>query len=269
MAVERRTRISVEVADRVATLTMDGAHVLNALHSETHREMQRAFDELDLRDDVGAVLVRGAGRAFCSGSDLREIGNIDGPTARRYVQLDWITKNRIAGSPKPVVAAIQGYCVGGGVELAVACDIRIAASDAVFSMREVPLGSVPGSGGLQRLPSIVGRGVAKDWVLTGRDVPAEEALLRGLVSRLVAPVELEHEARVLASSLAGRNATAMHLAKVALDPQPEPDRGLVATFQMLAGAACHTDPRYHETTSRFTGKQVAGESGTAGVPHAR
>ncbi len=251
-----RTRITVDVADRVATVTMDGAHVLNALHSETHREMHRAFDEIEERDDVGAVLVRGAGRAFCSGSDLREIGTIDGPTARRYVHLDWTTKNRIAGSTKPVIAAIQGFCVGGGVELAVACDIRIAAEDAVFSMREVPLGSIPGSGGLQRLPPIVGLGVAKDWVLTGRDVPAEEAYRRGLVSRLVPATELDRQARALAEVLAGRSATAMHLAKVALDPQPEPDRGLVATFQMLAGAACHSDPRYHETTSRFTAKQV-------------
>jgi enoyl-CoA hydratase/carnithine racemase len=251
-----RTRIRVDVDGRVATVTMDGAHVLNALHSETHREMQRAFDELDGRDDVGAVLVRGAGRAFCAGSDLREIGDIDGAHARRYVQLDFATKNRVAGSCKPVVAAIQGYCVGGGVELALACDIRVASDDAVFSMPEVPLGSIPGSGGLQRLPAVVGLGVAKEWVLSGRDVPAEEAYRRGLVTRVVPRDELEQEATELARLLAGRSATAMHLAKVALDPRPEPDRGLVAAYQMLAGAACHGDPRYREATRGYTGRQV-------------
>jgi enoyl-CoA hydratase/carnithine racemase len=255
-APQGRTLVTVEVEYRVATVTLDGPHVLNALHSETHRELQRVFDELDLRDDVGAVVVRGAGRAFCSGSDLREIGDIDGANARRYVQLDWATKNRIAASSKPVIAAIHGFCVGGGLELAAACDIRIAADDAVFAMPEVSLGSVPGSGGLQRLPALVGLGVAKDWILTGREVPAEEAYRRGLVTRLVPAAALEQEAVAFARLVAGRSATAMHLAKVALDPHPQPDRGLVATYQMLAGAACHSDPRYHERTSRYTAKQV-------------
>jgi enoyl-CoA hydratase/carnithine racemase len=245
----------VSIADRVATVQLNRPEVLNALHSDTHRALQRLCDELDVRDDVGAVVLCGAGRAFCSGSDLREIGDLVGVAARRYVQLDFATKNRIAGLRKPVVAAIHGWCVGGGVELALACDVRIAAEDAVFSMREVPLGSVPGSGGLQRLPAVVGVGVAKDWILTGRDVPAAEAERRGLVTEVVPGEQLRDRAHQLAAELASRNPTALHLAKVALDPRPEPDYGLVATFQMLAGEACHGDPSYLQSTRKYIEKR--------------
>jgi len=249
------TGIEVTVADRVATILLNRPEVLNALHSDSHRALHRACDELEARDDVGAVLIRGSGTSFCSGSDLREIGDISGAAARAYVRLDFTTKNRIAGLSKPVVAAIHGWCVGGGVELALACDIRIAAEDAVFSMREVRLGSVPGSGGLQRLPAVVGLGVAKDWILTGRNVSAVDAERRGLVTEVVPAADLAARAHTLAAELAGRNPTALHLAKVALDPRPEPDYGLVAAFQTLAGEACHGDPLYLESTRKFTDKR--------------
>lgn len=250
-----RDHLEVSVRDRVATVRLNRPEVLNALHSDTHRALQLVVDELELRDDVGAVLLCGAGTSFCSGSDLREIGDLVGVDARRYVRLDFVTKNRIAGLSKPVVAAIHGWCVGGGVELALACDIRIAADDAIFSMREVPLGSVPGSGGLQRLPAVVGLGVAKDWILTGRDVSAVDAERRGLVTELVPADRLADRAHELAAELASRNPTALHLAKVALDPRPEPDHGLVATFQTLAGEACHGDPMYLSSTRKYTDKR--------------
>jgi len=250
------TTLEVRVADRVATVLLNGAHVLNALHSTTHQSLAGAIVELENRDDVGAVVLRGAGRAFCSGSDLREVGNLRGAAAQRYVQLDFATKNAVAGCRLPVVAAIQGHCVGGGVELALACDLRIAATDAVFAFREVPLGSLPGSGGLQRLPAVVGVGVAKDWILTGRDVSAAEAFDRGLVTRLVAPEELESAAAGVAREIADRSGTALWLAKVALGPEPSADRGLVAAFQMLAGDACHAHPGYADSTRRFTSQEV-------------
>lgn len=248
--------LAVSVRDRVATVELQRPEVLNALHSDTHRALQRVMGELEYDDGVGAVVLRGAGRAFCSGSDLREIGDLVGLDARRYVRLDFTTKNRVAGLSKPVVAAIHGWCVGGGLELALACDIRIAATNALFSMREVPLGSVPGSGGLQRLPAVVGVGVAKDWILTGRDVSAAEAERRGLVTELVEPERLADRAQELAAELATRNPTALHLAKVALDPRPEADHSLVAAFQTLAGEACHGDPSYQRATRKYTERRA-------------
>jgi enoyl-CoA hydratase/carnithine racemase len=251
------TRVDVGIDGRVGIVRLDGAEILNALHSTTHRQLAAAFAQLDDDDDVGAIVLCGSGRAFCAGSDVREVGALRGGAAQRYVQLDFATKNAVAGVSKPVVAAIQGHCVGGGVELALACDIRIAADDAVFSFREVPLGSVPGSGGLQRLPAIVGMGVAKDWILTGRDVVADEADRRGLVTRVVQSAALFGVALDLARAMSARSSTAMWLAKVALDPEPKADHGLVAAFQMLAGDACHAEPGYARATERFTNQVIA------------
>jgi enoyl-CoA hydratase/carnithine racemase len=249
------SHLAITVDERVARIELRRPEVLNALHSDTHRALQAALDLVEERDDVGAVILAGAGRAFCTGSDLREVGALRGVDSRRYVELDFATKNRVEASPLPVVAAIQGWCVGGGVELALACDIRIAADDAIFSMREVPLGSLPGSGGLQRLPLVVGLGVAKDWILRGIDVPAEEAYRRGLVTELVRPEELGEAAQRIAGALASQSATALRLAKVAMSPEPFADHGLVAAFQALAVSACHDDPSYHQRTERYTAKR--------------
>ena len=247
--------LAITVDERVARIELRRPEVLNALHSDTHRALQAAFDLVEGRDDVGAVILAGAGRAFCTGSDLREVGTLRGVDSRRYVELDFATKNRVAASPLPVVAAIQGWCVGGGVELVLACDIRIAADDAIFSMREVPLGSLPGSGGLQRLPLVVGLGVAKDWILRGIDVPAEEAHRRGLVTELVRLDELNEAAQRIAGVLASQSATALRLAKVAMSPEPFADHGLVAAFQALAVSVCHDDPSYHKRTDQYTAKR--------------
>ena len=247
--------LAITVDERVARIELRRPEVLNALHSDTHRALQAAFDLVEGRDDVGAVILAGEGRAFCTGSDLREVGALRGVDSRRYVELDFATKNRVAGSPLPVVAAIQGWCVGGGVELVLACDIRIAADDAIFSMREVSLGSLPGSGGLQRLPLVVGLGVAKDWILRGVDVPAEEAYRRGLVTELVRPNELNDAAQRIAGALASQSRTAVRLAKVAMSPEPFADHGLVAAFQALAVSVCHDDPSYHERTEQYTAKR--------------
>lgn len=248
------SHIRITVDERVARIELRRPEVLNALHSDTHRALRAALDVVESHD-VGALVLAGAGRAFCTGSDLREVGGLREADSRRYVELDFGTKNRFAASPLPIVAAVQGWCVGGGVELALACDIRVAADDAIFSMREVPLGSLPGSGGLQRLPLVVGLGVAKDWILRGTDVSAEEAYRRGLVTELVPRAELDAVAQRIAKELASQSATALRLAKVAMVPEPPADHGLVAAFQALAVSACHDDPSYHKRTERYTARR--------------
>ena len=243
---------SVEIgADRVAVIMLRRPAVLNALDSASHTAIGDAIASLERDDAVGAIVIAGEGRAFCSGSDLAEIGQLTGQAEQDYVALDFATKNRIATCTKPVVAAIQGHCVGGGLELALACDVRVAGEDAMFSLPEVTLGSLPGSGGLQRLPRLVGAGVATDWILTGRRVGAAEAERKGLVSRLVPAGEHLTAARELAAELAGKSPLSLRLAKVALTPEPLADRGLVAAFQMLAGDAGHRQPSYAAATKRF------------------
>jgi enoyl-CoA hydratase/carnithine racemase len=252
MAAKSSDGIRQTISAGVLEIVLDRPEVLNAMDTAVHRAIIGAIAAAEENPDVGAVLIRGEGRAFSSGSDLKEIGQLVGEAEQRYVELDFSTKNIVAMSTKPTVAAIHGYCLGGGLELALACDIRLGADDAIFGMPEVSLGSLPGSGGLQRLPEVVGVGIATEWILTGRRVPAAEAWQRGLVSQLYPVDTLIGEARALAEKLAGQSLLAMRLARVAIRPAPLSHRSLVGTFQALAGDMTHRQDSYRKTTERFS-----------------
>jgi enoyl-CoA hydratase/carnithine racemase len=252
MAARNSDGIRQTISAGVLEIVLDRPEVLNAMDTAVHRAIIGAIAAAEENPDVGAVLIRGEGRAFSSGSDLKEIGQLVGEAEQRYVELDFSTKNIVAMSTKPTVAAIHGYCLGGGLELALACDIRLGADDAIFGMPEVSLGSLPGSGGLQRLPEVVGVGIATEWILTGRRVPAAEAWQRGLVSQLYPVDMLVAEARALAEKLAGQSLLAMRLARVAIRPAPLSHRSLVGTFQALAGDMTHRQDSYRKTTERFS-----------------
>jgi enoyl-CoA hydratase/carnithine racemase len=243
------------VDERVALITLNRPEVLNACNSATHREVQAAIERAELDDDVRVVVLTGAGRAFCSGSDLREVGQFQGAAARRYLKLDFTTKNRVAACSKPVIAALHGHVAGGGFELALACDIRLVADDVQFSLPEILLGTIPGSGGLQRLPPIVGLGIAKEWALTGRRIGADEAHRTGLANHVYPADRLLAEALAFARELANRTPLSLALAKVALDPQPPAADGIVGTYHMLASQACHDDPMYAQQAGSYAKKK--------------
>jgi enoyl-CoA hydratase/carnithine racemase len=149
---------------------------------------------------------------------------------------------------------LHGHVAGGGFEMALACDIRIVAEDVLFSLPEIVLGTIPGSGGLQRLPPIVGLGVAKEWALTGRRVGAEEAYRRGLANAVHPRESLMAEVMTFAQGLAERSSMALFLSKVALDPEPPQPSGMVGVFHMLASEACHSDPTYKERAGSYKNK---------------
>jgi enoyl-CoA hydratase/carnithine racemase len=243
--------LRLEIDAPVAILTLNRPEVLNACNSATHREVQDAIDQVEQDERVRVVVLAGAGRAFCAGSDLREVGQFQGAAARRYLQLDFATKARIATCKKPVIAALQGHVVGGGFEMALACDIRIVAENVCFSLPEITLGTIPGSGGLQRLPQIVGLGIAKEWVLTGRDIGAAEAYRTGLVNHVVPLDELMPAALRLAREIGAKASLALTLAKVALDPEPPAATGLVSAYHYLASQVCHDDPQYRQRAGGF------------------
>ena len=238
----------------VATLRLNRPEVLNACNRALHREIQAAVARAEEDTAVRVLLIEGSGRAFCSGSDLREVGQFRGDEARRYIQLDFATKNRVAACAKPVVAALHGHVAGGGFELALACDIRVVAEDTLFSLPEVRLGTLPGAGGLQRLPAIVGLGIAKEWAMTGRRIDAAEALRTGLANHVHPLAELPAAARRLAGDLAQRNPVALTLIKRALDPEPPALDGLVGMYHMLASQACHDTPAYGASTDDYVKK---------------
>ena len=188
----------------VAELTLDRPQVLNALNEETIRELETAFRALDRDDAVQIVLLSGGESAFSAGADIPEVHRLDAGTARAFSRRGHAVLNRIEDGSKPVLAAVRGFCLGGGCELALACHLRIAATDARIGLPEVKLGIIPGYGGTQRLARVVGRPAALELLLCGRTMNAEEALQAGLVSRVVPPDQLLPTCRKLASRIAAQ-----------------------------------------------------------------
>lgn len=179
--------LTFAVADRIATITVNRPDKLNALNDATIAELGVAIDEARARDDVGGVLLTGAGRAFVAGADISELESQTPLEAARRARAGQQIFRRYETSPKPVVAALNGFTLGGGCELAMACHVRIASESAKFGQPEVKLGIVPGYGGTQRLPRLVGRGAALRLLLTGELIGAAEAFRLGLVDQVVAP----------------------------------------------------------------------------------
>ncbi len=202
--------------EAVALLTIDRPEVLNALDAETLRELVGALEALDADDSCRCVVITGAGeRAFAAGADIREMAEatpVSLTTANTFARWDRIRRVR-----KPIVAAVRGFALGGGCELAMACDIIIAAEDAVFGQPEIRLGVIPGAGGTQRLTRALGKSKAMEMILTGRRLPAHEAEARGLVSRVVPAGETLPTALALAGEIAAAPPLAVIAAKEAVN----------------------------------------------------
>ncbi len=194
----------------IAVITVNRPNVLNALNSQTIDELRRAILELKLDDTVRVVLVTGAGgKAFVAGADINELA-VQTPTGgREHALAGQHAFDVVENMGKPVIAAINGYALGGGCELAMACTLRLAADTAKLGQPEIALGLIPGYGGTQRLSRLVGRGKAMELMLTGAPVTADEALRIGLVNRVVPAGELMAEAKKLATQLAASAPIAM------------------------------------------------------------
>jgi len=194
--------ILVETRDRVGLITLNRPKALNALNDALVDEMGIALDQFEADENIGAIVITGSDKAFAAGADIGAMANFSYMDA--YLG-DYITRNweRIKTCRKPVIAAVAGFALGGGCEMAMACDIIIAADTAMFGQPEVKLGILPGAGGTQRLPRAVGKAKAMDMCLTGRMMNAEEAERAGLVSRVVPADTLLDEALKAAGSIAG------------------------------------------------------------------
>ncbi len=193
--------LQFDVADRIATITVNRPDKLNALNDATIGELGLAIDEANSREDVGAALLTGAGRAFVAGADISELGSQSPHEGVRRSRAGQAIFRRFETSPKPTVAAINGFALGGGCELAMACHVRIASDRAKLGQPETKLGIVPGYGGTQRLPRLVGRGAALRLLLTGEMIDAPEALKLGLVDQVVPPETLIETARALLTAM--------------------------------------------------------------------
>jgi enoyl-CoA hydratase len=195
--------IRIERRAPIAVVTLDRPKVLNALNSETLSELDSAFAELAADSAIRVVLLHGTGgRAFAAGADIRELAALSGEEGRTFASRGQAIFRRIETLGKPVIACIQGFALGGGCELALACTLRLAASDARLGQPEVKLGVIPGYGGSQRLPRLVGRGAGLKLLLSGAIIDAQEALRIGLVDEVVPAADLMARAEALALEIA-------------------------------------------------------------------
>lgn len=209
--------IIVERQDHVVTITLNRPTALNAQNNPMRRELFAAFADLKHDEDARAIVVTGSGdRAFSAGADIKEFLETGSPTQAREQRKQLDYRSEMERCPQPIIAAIRGFALGGGLELALACDIRIAAEDAQLGLTEVNLAIIPGGGGTQRLPRVVGRGKALEMILTGMRVPAAEALRIGLVERVVPVAELMPQALGLAKTIAEKAPVALRYAKEAV-----------------------------------------------------
>jgi enoyl-CoA hydratase len=209
--------IRYEVAEGVGTVTLNRPDVHNAMNDGMRRELTRCFSEVASNDEVHVIVVTGAGeRAFSAGVDIREFVEPLVPVRFREGRRRLDFRQAMDRCPQPIIAAIRGYAFGGGLELALACDIRIAGEDAQLGLTEINLAIIPGGGGTQRLPRLVGRGKALEMILTGARLPAVEALRIGLVERVVPAAEVLPTAMELARSLATKAPVALRYAKEAV-----------------------------------------------------
>ena len=228
--------VRLEVEDGVGTIRLDRPP-MNALSAQVQDEIRAAAQEATARSDIGAVVIYGGPKVFAAGADVKEMA------AWSYQQMVdrsaslQASFTAVAHIPKPTIAAITGYALGGGCELALCCDLRVAGENAKLGQPEILLGVIPGAGGTQRLPRLVGPSRAKELIFTGRFVGAEEALRIGLVDMVVAPDDVYTEAAALARRLASGPSYALRAAKEAIDRGLEVDLGTGLEIERVQFAA--------------------------------
>ena len=202
------------INDKTATLTINRPEALNAFNEDVIEELEFVIEETIQDDKVGVIIITGAGeKSFIAGADIKAMQKMDQASALDFGEKGQLLTKMIENSPKPVIAAVNGFALGGGCEISLACHIRIASENAIFSQPEVSLGILPGWGGTQRLPRIIGYGLANEMIVSGKMVDAKEALRIGLVNHVVALTDLLDKCNEVASQILknGPNAIAQSL----------------------------------------------------------
>lgn len=244
-----------EVSGGVLVVTFNRPDVRNAINRQVQLDLRAVLDQARRDDAVGAVVLTGAGdKAFIAGADITQVAGYSKVTAldSDLQQLFDLVENY----PKPTIAAVNGYALGGGCEIAMACDIRIASERARLGLPETALGVLPGAGGTQRLGRLVGTGRAIEMVLTGRMVDADEALLTGLVTSVVAPAELLDAARATAATILARGPLAVRLAKLVIRAGMDADQRTGQVVERLAQAVLYESADKAEGTAAFLDRRT-------------
>ena len=241
--------------DRVAVITINRPEKRNALNIQTRAEGAAILDELRADDSVRVVIITGAGdKAFIAGADIAEFADRTA-ISQREIMLERGLFNAVDTFPKPIIAMVNGYCLGGGCEVALACDIRVASETASFGQPEINLGIIPGGGGTQRLPRLVGEGNAMEMILTGEIIDAQTAFNLGLVNHVVPADQLEIKTMEIANRIAEKSPIALRLAKEAikLAARSNLDEGLRREVDLFA--LCFSSADKEEGVKAFLEKR--------------
>ncbi len=247
--------VEVTQQGHVGIITMNRPETLNALSSAVFADLLKAFDVVENNDDIYVVVVTGAGRAFVAGADISEMAVMNVNEGKKFGDLGNQAMLRLEMMQKPTIAAINGFALGGGCELSMACDIRIASEKAKFGQPEVGLGITPGFGGTQRMARICGSAAAMELILTADVVSAERALEIGLVSKVVAPDALMDTAMELANKIASKAQLAVRASKQAVRYGLQCDISTAATYEALAFGTCFGTEDQKDAMKAFVAKE--------------
>ena len=256
------TTLLLSKENGVAVVTINRPKALNALNEAVLNELSLAFDELAVNDAVKAVILIGSGdKAFVAGADITQMKDMNVIEGKLFGEKGQKVFLKIEQFPKPVIAAVHGFALGGGCELAMSCDIRIASEAAKFGQPEVGLGIIPGFGGTQRLARLVGRGMAKLLIYTADIVDAQEALRIGLVQKVVATEVLLDEAQAIAKRILKKSSSAVSLAKDAINRGLEMDIPNAMQYEAYIFGTCFASEDQKEGMTAFVEKRKPAFSG--------
>lgn len=252
----------VNEEEGIAVVTINRPKALNALNSAVLDDLSKAFDDLADNAAVKAVIITGSGeKSFVAGADITQMKDMNTKEGTLFAEKGQGTFLKIEQFPKPVIAAVNGFALGGGCELSMACDIRVASDNAKFGQPEVGLGIVPGFGGTQRLARLVGRGAAKLLIYTADMIDAQEALRIGLVQKVVAPAGLLEEARGIAKRILKKSSVAVSFAKDAINRGLEMDIPNAMQYEAYIFGACFASEDQKEGMGAFVEKRKPAFSG--------
>lgn len=251
------TKLLVERVENICRVNINNPEALNALNTVVLRELDEVFTEIGKDDSIDVVILTGEGRAFVAGADIAQMSTMNAAEGKAFGELGAAVFRKIELLNKVVIAAVNGFALGGGCELAMACDIRVASVKAKFGQPEVGLGITPGFSGTQRLPRIVGIGKAKELIYTADIIPAEEACRIGLVNKVVEPEKLMDECMALARKIASKAPLAVRYAKQAINRGIETDVETGISIEADLFGLCFATEDQKEGMQAFLGKRPA------------
>ena len=248
----------VEITEGIAVITINRPKALNALNEQTLLELHSAFEIFAENAAAKVVIITGSGeKAFVAGADIAAMQPLNALQARRFAKLGHEVMRSIEACPKPVIAAVNGFALGGGCELALGCDIRLVSDNARFGQPEVNLGVIPGFGGTQRLARLIGKGRAMELILTGDMIDAAEAYRIGLANKVVAQGELLATATAMAAKIIGKGQCSVRLAKEAIRNGLEMDLDRANQYEAELFGLCFASSDQKEGMSAFLEKRPA------------